>query len=598
MTTLIDLYKSILGSVGMVADNEGFVSTLLPGSDQPKPFSVDSKRLVLPTPNQLQQTDWSNRIGFHPLLQNLTGGESRVMERFRDRMNGYADFMLGMLLRDIAQLALNKEQHQDLSPEQASYLGPFSDADAKFSKLMYDLVATKRILKKNCEFIRFSVVKGRQWQGQKRSRVAVMHFPLYDSLPKENKPCKIGPFSLRIADVKMLRSMYEFLFTGIREPGHYEVGSDSKIAPSLEALMALYAKYTDVQNTAVAILEPVISTSTALFINNDWRDELAQIEKYLPEIRKIPFLEGNTPSERIAAAAAPARITETAAAPAAKTVVPTDVAPTISQSMIQQSQQSAPQEQSVQQTVQQPAAPRQFKLGQKPPVTEGNPQHQISDQAAARATGLSYQRPLAQAPSPTLPPGAYLQQQQPHPGMQPMQPMQPAMQAAPAAPQAMKVPESARIINGQLCIPLESSGVSVAPPGALISDGKVYVPLVMPGMVAPMQAAAMPGMMPGAMPGMVPGAAPGMMPGRVGMPMMAQPITDPAQVPGLTEQEILFYRTNPVMFQNYLQQLNLNSAATMQTQMVARQQQVPRYLRTAAEQAQQQQFANRGFYNR
>ena len=50
MKTLIDLYKSILSSAGLVSDSQGFVSSLLPGSDTPKPFSVEAKRLVLPTP--------------------------------------------------------------------------------------------------------------------------------------------------------------------------------------------------------------------------------------------------------------------------------------------------------------------------------------------------------------------------------------------------------------------------------------------------------------------------------------------------------------------------------------------------------------------
>src|SRR5690606_10405991 len=138
----------------------------------PKPFLVENKRLVLPVEEQLKQHDWSGRIGFHPLLQNRAGGESRVMERFRERMNAYSDFMFGMLLADIAQLGVRKEQHKDLSPEQAAYLGPFADADEKFVKLLTNLVTTARVSKKNFEFLRFSVIKGRYLKGQKYSRVA------------------------------------------------------------------------------------------------------------------------------------------------------------------------------------------------------------------------------------------------------------------------------------------------------------------------------------------------------------------------------------------------------------------------------------------
>ena len=574
MKTLTELYTSILSSAGLVVDNQGFVSTLLPGSDTPKPFSVDAKRLVLPIPEQLKQTDWSNRIGFHPGLQSLTGGESRVMEKFRDRMNGYADFMFGMLLSDIAQLGVNEELHKDLTPVQAGYLGPFSDADQKFVKLVTDLVATKRVTKKNYEFIRFSVIKGRSWQGQKRARVAVMHFPLYEALPKDNKPTTILGHKLRIVDVKMLRAMYEFLFPGIQEPGHYEIGSDSKIAPSLEALMALYAKFIDVQNAAVGILEPVIKTSNALLIVNDWRDDLADFSKYLPEIRKIPLLEGNAPSERIAQANAPQRISDTPIERAVKTIAAPDTAPTVSAATITAAAEQATKTQEVQQVQGNTGGPR-FKLGVAAP-TVTNATHQITDAQASNLTGLSYARPapapVAVAVQPTPPVGSILaEQNQQFRQPQLFQQQQQVQQQV----QAMKVPETARLINGALYIPVESSGVSGIPQGAVLVDGKPYIPLQGMGAAQVQQ--------------------PMQPQGRFGM---QQQITDPAQIPGLTPEEINFYRGNPVMFQNFLAQMQVQGAQQNANVLAQRNQQIPRYLRTAAEQAQQQQFANRGFFNR
>lgn len=583
MKTLIDLYKSILSSAGLVTDSQGFVSSLLPGSDTPKPFSVEAKRLVLPIPEQLQQPDWSNRIGFHPGLQNLTGGESRVMEKFRDRMNGYADFMFGMLLSDIAQLGVSEDMHKDLTPEQARYLGPFSEADAKFVKLITDLVATKRVTKKNYEFIRFSVIKGRAWRGQKRSRVAVMHFPLYEALPKENKPATILGHKLRIVDVKMLRAMYEFLFPGIQESGYYEVGSDSKIAPSLESLMTLYAKFIDSQNTAVSILEPVIKTSNALLIVNDWRDDVADFSKYLPEIRKIPLLEGNAPSERVVQANAPQRISDTPLAQAVKsTIAAPDTAPTISAAIVENSRAVEQSRQEVQQVQQGNAGAPRFKLGvSSPTVTSAS--HQITDAQAKNLDGLSYARPAATpvvAPvAPTPPVGSLLaDQQQQQQFRQPQQfQQQQQQQQVQQQMQAMKVPETARLINGALYIPVESSGVSGIPQGAVLVDGKPYIPLAGMGAAAPV-------------------AQPFQQQSRFGA--QPQQITDPAQIPSLTPEEINFYRGNPVMFQNFLAQMQVQGAQQSQNVLVQRQNQIPRYLRTAAEQAQQQQFANRGFFNR
>lgn len=584
MKSLIELYKSIQASVGMVSDSEGFVSTILPGGDTPKPLLVDSRRVVLPTENQLKQSDWSGRIGFHPLLQSATGGESKVLEKFRERMNAYADFMLGMLFVDLAQLGLKKDIHKDLSPEQATYLGPFSDSDAKFVKLLTDLVSTKRVSKKNAEFIRFSVIKGRVWQGQKRTRVAVCHFPLYELLPKDNKPAEVAGHKLRIADVKMLRSMYEFLFPGIREPGFYEVGSDSKIAPSLESLMTLYGKYTEVQNQAVAILEPVINSSTALLITNDWRDDFTDISPLLPEIRRIPWLEGNTASERVATTNAPTRISD---APAPRTVVPAEVAPTVTTSMLSSAPTTTPMAPSTARTVQQTTQPEahstvkpRFKLGVAAPTVE-SASHHITDQQVA---GLSYHQAPLSAHVPVTPPvGTLLPPQQPqqpmmHPAMQPQ--MQAQMQ--PQQPVAMKVPDTARLFNGQLYIPVESQGVSAMPPNAMMIEGKVYVPLAQMqaggGMMMPAAAAAQ----------FNPAA------GRMGMPQ--QQISDPAQIPGLSAEEVQMYRMNPVMFQNFLAQMHIGGVQAMQAQQMQRQTTVPRYLRTAVESAQQNQFAQRGFF--
>lgn len=584
MKSLIDLYKSFASGVGIVADNEGFMSTLLPGSDTPKPWVIEAKRVVLPLPNQLQQPDWSGRIGFHPLLQNVAAGDSRVMEKFRDRMNGYADFALGMLLVDIASLAVKKTEHQNLTPTQASYLGPFSDADEKFVKLLTDLLSTKRVTRKNAEFVRFSVIKGRSWQGQKRSRVAVMHLPLYEQLPKDNKPAVILGHKLRINDVKMLRSMYEFLFTGLREQGHYEIGSDSKIAPSMESLMAVYGIFAESINKAIAVLEPVINSSNALYIVDDWRDDLAHIEQLLPEIRKIPNLEGNAGSERVTAVNAPAMISDAVQAPV-RTVAAADTTPTLTASaaaqvniqQVQQVQQGAQQVQTIDQNG---PAPR-FKLGAKAPtVSTVNAAHQISDAVASSVNNTPRYDPLRPtttlAPTPVV--GAILQAQQPPApvGIHPQQQFAGNVLGAAATPQAMKVPESARLINGALYIPLEANGVAAMPQGAILVDGRPYIPLNAMG-AAPAAGAFAP-------------AA-----NRFGAPAQ---ITDPSQIPGLTEAEILYYRSNPVMFANFLQQMQVTSANAAAVQLQTRQQQVPRYLQTAINQAQQQATQATGFFAR
>lgn len=591
MKTLIELYSSAAQSIGIVSDNQGFMSTLLPGADSPKPWVIEQKRVVLPVEEQLKQHDWSGRIGFHPLLQNVASGESRVMEKFRERMNAYGDFTLGMLFHDIGKLALKEEMHKDMSPPQAMYLVPFQDADARFVKLLYDLVTTKRISKKNHEFVHFTVIKGRVWNGQKRSRVAGMHFPLYEKLPTDNKGTSLLGFTLRQKDVRMLRAMYHMLFTYIDSQAEREFGTDSKIGPSFESLMTVYGKFAEEINKAVSILEPVIDSSTALLIVNDWRDDITHVDQLMQQIRHIPMLEGNAPSERVMQADAPARIGDgnmPAAITPVQIMATTHSAPVITAAMAQTSQL----QQGTQEVQQQPqnVTPR-FKLGSSSPtITDHNPNHQLPNTVGnVQPTVIGYARPAPSAIIPPTPPvGAMLAQSQ-----QQHQPQQQTLGLGQAqfagnvlqgqtntlqTPQVMKLPDTVRMVNGVMYIPLEANGVSAMPAGAIIIDNRPYVPFQQMG----------------AAPAVGTGFAPAV--NRFGQPQ--QQVTDPGQVPGLTAEEVNFYRSNPVMWQNMLSQLQVAGASQAAAVAAARQTQVPRYLQNAVQTAQQQQQSNVGFFPR
>jgi hypothetical protein len=567
MKTLVEFYKSIGEAVGVVSDNQGFMSTIYPGGDTPKPWTVDSQRIVLPTPEQLKQPDWSNRIGFHPLLQNVVGGESRVMDKFRDRMNGYSDFVLGTFMHDVAKLAMRETMHQDLTPDQAAYLAPFSDVDKTFTELIYNLTTAKRITKKNHEFVRFTVIKGRVWEGQKRMRVAGLHFPLYEQLPKDNKGTTLLGFKLRQKDVRMLRAMYHHLFPGITDKGYFEFGSDSKIGPSIEALMTVYGMFAEAINKAVSILEPVIDSSTALL---------------------IPMLEGNSPSERIVQASAPRSISmETQEAPAVRAGT-IDTAPTISAAMSahidnQTTQQGVAQMQETNATHSRP----RIKLGVRSATVDSvNPSHQLPNTVGNVAptqtqtpTMIAYARPAPSGLPPTPPVGAMLQEQrvaqgliQPNSNVLPVQ----TQMVQQATVQAVKIPDSVRMVGNTMYIPLEMNGVAAAPAGMILIEGRPYIPYGAPAVASPVMANA----------GLGIGARPGI--------ATPQAITDPGQVPGLSAEEIQYYRMNPVMWQNVLAQLQNNSLTAANNVLAARQQAIPRYLQNAVQTAQSQQQQTMG----
>lgn len=578
MKPLLDQYKAILGAVGLVTDSDGFISTKLPGSDTTKPFMIDQRRAVLPIPAQLKEPDWSNRIGFHPFLQKVEEGESKVIDKYRDRMNAYSDFMTGMLMLQLSDLAANrKDQHINLSPAQAMYMGPVSDADDKFVKLIKAFVSTNRMNKKGSEFVRFSLIKGRVFQGRKRTRVAVLHFPLYDAVCADQTPIVIMGHKLRGKDVKMIKATYELLFPGIGEKEAWEVPSDSLIAASIESLMALYAKYANTQNNVVHVLGDFLEAGSELYIATDWQEDMTKLDQYRSQIIAIPWLEGSSGKVAVTAGAPVINPNAFHQQPA----VPVVSAP-------------APQRQTspvnVLHTAQQPAAITAAiannQLGAATPMHVTNDDHprlgiprtlaipgagqHISDQQVAQLANPGYvAAPGPLAGVPYVDPAILAQQQyaEQQRQLQLQQFQQQQLQQQQLAQQPQKLPDSVRLFNNQMYIPVETTGVSAPPPGAMIIDGKLYAPFAL---------------------GQQQQMVPGQIPGQMQQPQFNnfQRPTDPSQVPNLSPAEIDYFRANPVMFQNYLNTLQGNSMAVQQQQFAARTNQVPRYLVNAVQQAQ------------
>lgn len=574
MNKVVDLYKSMLSSVGMVVDSQGFVSTLVPGATSSKPMMVGEKRLVLPYPEQMEQPDWSKRIGFHPLLQNFSAGESTVMEAVRQRANRHYDFVVGMLFLNLAHLASSKEAHKSLTPEQAKYIHPYSEADKKFVTVLENIVAAKAGVKKGFEFIRFNVAMGREWQGQKRNRVAVATFPLYDELPKDNKPCVVAGQKLTIKQTAMLRSMYEFIFEHINEKGYYEFGSDSKLGPSVESFYGLLDIIIANHNKHVSVLEGALIGTEHLYIPNEWSETLKNIGSLVTEIRAIPPLEGNAGRTRTGAQAlAPTLITE-------KASVTPEGTPTLSKEIVHAAataleNQTSNQATQPMQTQQQ--SPFRMRIGDNSDSSAVDPRTQLPDntqhQSVVNMSGFQPSAPVGQSLMQQRQQQQQTSMMQQRGFAQSQQVLQPAqVQAQPAV---SKVPESAVMLNGQLYIPLEIKGTGAPPVGSLLHDGKVYIPY---------------GMMMQAQQPVQGFGQPNMGFGQVG-------VTDPAQVPGLTPQEIDFYRSNPALFQSFLAQRTNVQGNAMQQHHASRMNAVPSYLRDLAQAEMEAQRRGRFGFN-
>lgn len=287
---ILDLYKDILAAGCLYADKEGLISAKIKGATSP--FLIEGKRLVLPTKEHLQMSDWSNRIVFHPLSENIHRGESKVLERFRNNINLRLNYTLGLLADQLFKLVVNVGGHKHLSPDQSVILSSVKNADEKAYTSFVHLIEDMGLTNKTKSFVNIYLKKGGVVDGKKYNRAAIVTFPLYEELMKNQKQV----FGINITSVKhreAIKQLLEFILPGIDKPHHFDRGSESQIAPLLDCLMqgvmGIASRINDILDEYGQMLEG----SDELRYSDDWMEAFENLEQLKNEIRSIPMQAGN-----------------------------------------------------------------------------------------------------------------------------------------------------------------------------------------------------------------------------------------------------------------------------------------------------------------
>ena len=590
MNKLTEIYTAVLASVGAYVDADGLVSIApFPSDDEKTPFTVGGKRLVVPSKRQLNMTDWSNRVAFHPLVQNVVGGESPVMEALRRRATTYMSWITGFYFFSLATLAVDTAKHPDLTPAQAAWLAPFSDGDKSLLKTIESIIGLNKLTFRNkCEFIRFKIIKGRVWNGQKRSRVAIAHFPLYEELTSDDFDRTFCGINLRVKDVKMLRAMYEKLFPGIADTGTCEFGTDSVVAPSLEALMQVYGRMaTDLNNAAVQ-LQGVIKGAEDLVIPLDWIDTFNNLQSIQSDIRKVPMLDGNDGRVRTDNAQSMIAVESTPPAPmtaahqtsSAATSVPVlkeniNMTPVKQPAVRQPMRVGITEEEARQRGIIPPAplgAHHPFPHQAQPRTFTQIVQPVTENLYAAREREVAERAKQAQAFQ-----------------MQQMQQQQAAQQAA----QNTELPKGSRMINGSLYVPAPQDASGAVPPNAVFDKGVLFIPygnrVAAPANQMAMGVGIHPQQMQqnvlGGMQQQAVNPFAGATPEMIANALINGQIT-PAQV-GMDDATYQMMAQNPVMLVTYIRNIQGASVTSALGQQAANPvAQLPRYLRNTLAEAQ------------
>lgn len=315
---LLDLYRAVAKTANLVAGDDGMFYTLYNGKKEPA--LIKDKRLVLPTKEHLSNPDWTKRVPFHPLSENLLREkETPVLENFRAAVNLRLQYTLVFIGQQLITLIASTGDHKKLNPEQSEILSQVKDVDEKTLDDFLKLCAAMPPRQTSKTFVNIYLKKGGKLplgDGERSfSRLGVVSFPLYHELQKSMEKDDDAVWGVKIPRKKSRRGLMqllEYIFPRIKETNAYSRGSNSELAPFMDALMKSVAAVADPINTVMRRFNNRLSAHEDLFFEDDWVEAFDNIDSYGPDVRTIPMLQaGDTAAPAPAPAPAPA-----AAAPA------------------------------------------------------------------------------------------------------------------------------------------------------------------------------------------------------------------------------------------------------------------------------------------
>lgn len=287
---LNDFYTAILATANFSVTNDGCVS--IGTGKQAIPMTIAGKRLVLPTRENLA-ADKTTVVVFHPLSEIITRGESDVLARFRQALSLSINATVGKVFESLLELAASVDDNKKLDPNQSMFLDYVKEADDKTVKAWASVM--KKVPAEDAKdlFVSFYLKRNGTVGDKRYSRIGVVSFPLYEKL-RDTKDKKVYGVTLSNKDREQLLGLYRYIFPHIDEEGYYNTGSDSKLAPFLDALMHVVIKVAAPINDQIDLFKDVFpEDKLPPEINCDWQPVFDNIDSMQVESRMVPPQAGN-----------------------------------------------------------------------------------------------------------------------------------------------------------------------------------------------------------------------------------------------------------------------------------------------------------------
>lgn len=292
---LLKLYESILKCGSLSVDDNGFVSVNLLNSNSP--CTIGGKRLVLPTQAHLSNPNPSEKIIFHPLSENILRGESEIITKMRQVFNIKLNYTFGAVAQALLSIISSVAEHHKLTPDQSEIFSIIKEADetsvVNFSKVLMSVNADTS----DKLFINIYLKRGGIVKDKKYSRVGVVTFPFYESLLSDTDT--LNGVKVRAKDKELFIKLYQYILPNVEIPESYNIGSNSDIAPFLDALMKTVMNSASKINDVVELYKNLIDSPEDLVYDSDWVETFENLSVMVPQIRQIPAQLGNEGNTKV-----------------------------------------------------------------------------------------------------------------------------------------------------------------------------------------------------------------------------------------------------------------------------------------------------------
>lgn len=285
MTKIISVYDSILRYSGLESDSKGFINARI--GDRKEPTSIDGKQLVLPTREQLSSFNPEEKMVFHPLSENILRGESQVLMKLKHAINVKLNYSIGILAKSLLNVVASPSFHAKLTPDQSDILVAIKEADEKSVVNLVNMMVSGVKNKPDKLFTNIYLKRGGTIDGKRYSRVGIVSFPFYDDLVNDRIE------KIRVKDKETYRQLFEYIFPDIGKPEAYNYGTQTQVAPFLDALMRTSLAISSKINDLVLLFENFIDEPDVIKFDSDWIEYFNDLDALVPDIRRIPIQQGN-----------------------------------------------------------------------------------------------------------------------------------------------------------------------------------------------------------------------------------------------------------------------------------------------------------------